>query len=173
MAVLIPPVIGARGARAVRYSYSASASAIASAIGLGLGGCYAPDLRDCTVTCSAAGDCAGGQVCGADGFCAARDVAGSCGGGALDAGLDAAPRVMLHVVVMGTGRVDVVGASSCGDTGAYDCLISVPKGRVTLDAVVTVGDKPFDRWTTPNCTGQTSTCMFTANTSTTVGAKFK
>ena len=146
---------------------------VALALLLGLGGCYTPDLRDCTVTCSAPGDCAGGQVCGADGFCAASGVAGSCGKGALDAGIDAAPQVVLHVQVMGTGRVDVTGASSCGGNGPSDCMITVPKGPVTLHAVATDGDKPFDRWTTPNCTGQTSTCMFSANTSTTVGAKFK
>ncbi len=51
-----------------------------------VGACYAPTLRDCAVTCAAATECGGGQICGADGFCAAPDVAGTCG-----AMLDAAP----------------------------------------------------------------------------------
>ncbi|CAN5879057.1 hypothetical protein BH11MYX3_BH11MYX3_46260 [soil metagenome] len=140
-----------------------------------LSGCYAPDVRDCTVTCSAATDCASGQVCGKDGFCAAEGVAGTCGPGGVDAGVDAAPRVMLHVTVDGTGKVDVVGAGMCGGGGggSNDCMISVPRGPVVINAIVTQTDKPFERWTTPNCTGQTSSCMFTANTATTVGAKFK
>lgn len=41
-------------------------------------GCYSPSLRDCTVTCAAASDCGGGQICGADGYCAAPSVAGRC-----------------------------------------------------------------------------------------------
>jgi len=44
-----------------------------------LAGCYQPSLRDCTVSCHAAGDCASGQICGSDGWCAAPDVAGTCG----------------------------------------------------------------------------------------------
>lgn len=42
--------------------------------------CYAPTLRDCAVACSAATDCTGGQVCGADGYCSSPDVAGQCAG---------------------------------------------------------------------------------------------
>jgi hypothetical protein len=37
-------------------------------------GCYNPELRDCTVRCSAASDCTGGQVCRSDGYCAMPDV---------------------------------------------------------------------------------------------------
>ncbi len=136
-----------------------------------LSGCYAPQVRDCTVTCSGAKDCAGGQVCGTDGFCAAAGVAGTCGPGGVDAGVDAEPRVVLHVQVENEGRVDVDGASSCGGSGPADCMISVPRGPVVIRAVTL--DNPFDRWTTPNCAGQTTTCRFTASTSTTVGAKFK
>ncbi len=138
-----------------------------------LSGCYAPEVRDCTVTCSAATDCAGGQVCGSDGFCAIAGVAGTCGPGGVDAAVDAAPRVMIHLTVDGPGRVEVVGAGMCGGTGPNDCVTSVPKGPVVINAVAMQGDKPFDRWTTPNCAGQSTTCMFTADTSTTVGAKFK
>ncbi len=48
--------------------------------------CYDPSLRNCTVTCVAAGDCASGQVCGADGWCAAEAIAGQCAA-YLDGGL--------------------------------------------------------------------------------------
>ncbi|MBL0216339.1 MAG: hypothetical protein IPQ07_20950 [Myxococcales bacterium] len=146
---------------------------VALALLLGLGGCCHPDLprlhRD---------------VLGAPGTApAARSAAlmasaRRAGSPVPAAGARSTPgstprAVVLHVQVMGTGRVDVTGASSCGGNGPSDCMITVPKGPVTLHAVATDGDKPFDRWTTPNCTGQTSTCMFSANTSTTVGAKFK
>lgn len=43
-----------------------------------LGGCYAPDLRDCAVSCAADSDCGPGQVCGGDRMCAAPAVAGHC-----------------------------------------------------------------------------------------------
>ena len=118
-----------------------------------LSSCYAPDLRDCTVTCSGASACSGGQICGADGYCAAPGVAGTCSAAhGVDAGLDAAPRVVLHIQIMGNGRVDVTGAGTCSSgNGPGDC---------------------FDRWTTAVCTGQTSTCTFNAVVATTVGAKF-
>jgi hypothetical protein len=41
-------------------------------------GCYEPAVRDCTVTCHGVHECAAGQVCGADGFCASPAHAGSC-----------------------------------------------------------------------------------------------
>jgi len=136
-----------------------------------LSSCYAPDLRDCTVTCSGASACSGGQICGADGYCAAPGVAGTCSAAhGVDAGLDAAPRVVLHIQIMGNGRV-VTGAGTCSSgNGPGDCLISVPKGMVELHAIAT--DNAFDRWTTAVCTGQTSTCTFNAVVATTVGAKF-
>jgi hypothetical protein len=137
-----------------------------------LSSCYAPDLRDCTVTCSGASACAGGQVCGPDGYCAAPGVAGMCGAlNGVDAASDATPRVVLHIQIMGNGRVDVTGAGTCSSaSGPGDCLISVPKGMVQLRAIVV--DKPFDLWTTAPCTGQTTTCVFDANIATTVGARF-
>ncbi len=138
-----------------------------------LSGCYSPELRDCTVTCSGANDCASGQICGSDGFCAGAGVAGTCGPGGVDAGIDAAPRVMLRLQVEGTGRVEIVGAGMCGGNGPDDCTVSVPRGPVVITAITTQSDKPFERWTTPNCAGQPSSCMFTATTATTIGAKFK
>jgi hypothetical protein len=40
--------------------------------------CYDPSLRDCAVACRNGGDCATGQICGDDGWCAAPAVAGRC-----------------------------------------------------------------------------------------------
>lgn len=40
--------------------------------------CYSPELRDCTLACSSTSDCADGQVCGSDRFCASPEAAGSC-----------------------------------------------------------------------------------------------
>jgi hypothetical protein len=53
-------------------------------------GCYQPELRDCTVQCSAATDCTGGQVCRADGWCAMPSVE-SCpaSGAGVDSGAGA------------------------------------------------------------------------------------
>jgi hypothetical protein len=139
-----------------------------------LSGCYAPDLRDCTVTCSGATDCASGQVCGSDGYCAAEGVAGSCGN-AFDAAVDSPPSVMLRVMVMGNGQVDVVGAGSCGQSGPPDCVMQVPKnGRVQATAVTHDASKPFDKWDSMTCAGQGPTCTFTAFlATTTIAAKFR
>src|SRR5262245_19208695 len=41
-------------------------------------GCYRPSLRDCTVQCSNARECGGGQICGSDGWCATPAAAGHC-----------------------------------------------------------------------------------------------
>jgi hypothetical protein len=65
---------------------------VAIAAGLAvLAGCYRPELRDCVVTCAGEGDCADGQVCGTDGFCAAPEIAGSCGAWLDGAAGDGAP----------------------------------------------------------------------------------
>jgi hypothetical protein len=45
---------------------------------LGVVGCYSPDIRNCTVACTAETDCAGGQMCGSDHLCAAPVIAGHC-----------------------------------------------------------------------------------------------
>jgi hypothetical protein len=49
-----------------------------AALIVALVGCYSPTLRDCTLQCESPHDCAGGQVCGSDGYCAAPAVAGHC-----------------------------------------------------------------------------------------------
>jgi hypothetical protein len=56
-----------------------------------LAGCYSPSLRDCTVACVSPSDCAGDQVCGKDGLCAAPAVADQCGSLPDMVPIDAAP----------------------------------------------------------------------------------
>jgi hypothetical protein len=56
----------------------------------GLAGCYDPSYRNCTVACAQASECSPDQICGADGWCAAPDVAGRCEG-IRDAEPDALP----------------------------------------------------------------------------------
>jgi hypothetical protein len=53
--------------------------------------CYHPEVKDCTVQCSAPTDCTGGQICRSDGWCAMPDIT-SCpkGGGDTGGTLDAA-----------------------------------------------------------------------------------
>jgi hypothetical protein len=53
-----------------------------------VGACYAPELRDCTVSCASSSDCSGGQICGGAHLCAAPEVAGQC---AVSLPMDAAP----------------------------------------------------------------------------------
>ena len=41
-------------------------------------GCYDPSVRDCSVTCRSAKECAGGQTCSADGYCVSPTYRGRC-----------------------------------------------------------------------------------------------
>jgi len=165
---------------------------------LALAGCYAPSVRDCTVRCASAGDCAGGQVCGADGLCAAPEIAGRCGttppdasghdarppGDAEaprdaidrpDAGIDATATVSLHVQIMGKGAVIVDGRNTCSslDPQRGDCAYDVVPGvAITAHAVDIQADQTFTMGTSPTCAGQSSRCMFTPMAATTITAKF-
>lgn len=175
------------------------------AVALGIAGavpaCYSPDLRDCVVACTAASDCATGQVCGADRFCAAPSVAGQCDQLAppVDAGADAsrppvdAPRdaavppidaapppdappqlVLLRVKVNGRGRVAVAGVGTCATpaaAGNVECQYAVPIGNVQLDATASPGWY-FDKWT-EGCQGQGPSCTTAVLAPTTVQAKFR
>jgi hypothetical protein len=172
-------------------------------VGSFLAGCYQPTLRDCTVTCRGADECASGQVCGSDGWCAAPDVAGTCGlvvdgaaadagradgplvdgplvdGPLVDAGLDArpvdAPGAVLHVLVSGKGKVvvDPLSVECVGPPG--DCTYGAnPGDDVTLTAVATNGGHAFSDWSTANCQGQGVSCTVTIMApATTVGATFQ
>ncbi len=157
-------------------------------------GCYQPDLRDCTVTCAGPGECAHGQVCGDDGYCASADVAGSCATHGLpdahraadarpapDARL--APDAMqvaasLHVTIKARGEVVVapvgVTCEAVDDKGA-SCMYDVFVGEaVTLTEMTTHGGDTFMGWMHPGCTGTVTTCPVScAPGTTTVGATFK
>lgn len=131
-------------------------------------GCYAPDLVDCTVTCTGPDECAGDQVCNSAGRCAAEGV--TCQAAAPDA---PAALVTLRVQVTGTGRVVIAGVGQCDDS---ECTWQVPMASLRLDAQETDDEKPFERWTTTNCGGAQMllpSCTFTPTASATVGAKFR
>lgn len=153
--------------------------------------CYAPAVRDCTVSCASERDCASGQVCGGDGMCAAPEVAGRCSGFPgdagprhdarppgdpdLDAGLDAAQTVVLHVQIMGKGAVlvDGVGACSSKDPQHGDCMYDVIPGVVLIAHAVEIDrDELFAMWTSPTCAGQGPRCVFTPVAATAIAARF-
>jgi hypothetical protein len=160
------------------------------AIALGGASCYSPELRDCTVSCASQNDCANGQVCGADQFCAAPEVAGHCsslpsdaGGDDRDAGagdgkLDAAPdpivMVPMHLKIDGDGRVTVTGQLTCEKQGSQngDCQYQVTLGLpITLDAQPYNGHQ-FERWTGAPCSAQGTTCTFIPTGATDLHARF-
>ena len=170
----------------------------ALALMVAMTGCYSPELRDCMLTCSAASDCADGQVCGSDHFCAAPGIAGSCsslpggaGPGGRDGGVDtptmldarpdaalpdAATHVPLAISIEGKGRVIVQGIATCDKDGPQNgmCTFLVPINVVATAQAQAYTDQRFDKWTTPVCAATSSaTCMFTPATATAVGVKFR
>ena len=157
----------------------------AAAISLALAGCYSPALRDCTVSCTSAGDCATGQVCGADGMCASPAIAGRCGA-LVDAGsrdgppLDAAPpdaarTVRLTVQVTGKGSVAVGGAGTCSsqDSDRASCTYDVVPGvPLTAQAMPIDPADAFSMWSSMTCAGQGALCRFTPAAATMITARF-
>jgi len=147
--------------------------------------CYSPDLRDCTVSCVGAADCAGGQVCSAEHYCAASGV--SCAMQApphdapradmmmeLDAPppppIDAPPATGdLHVRIMDKGDVAVSGVATCD----HDCTYTVLLGG-ELELVAQPGDgRRFERWSGA-CDGDDVTCVLVPTQPLTeVSAKFR
>jgi hypothetical protein len=102
-------------------------------------GCYNPEVRDCTVRCSAATDCTGGQVCRSDGYCAMPDVkeckTGNDGSDitVVDAALnaDAPDQSRCQQNCTKGSCVDGVCVIDCSATGSCDetdvvCPASVP-----------------------------------------------
>jgi hypothetical protein len=162
--------------------------------------CYGPELRDCAVSCASGADCAPGQVCGTDRWCAAPEVAGRCGlpdGGTSltgDASIggdgavpgdaatpvaaappDAPGPVILVIQIMGHGSVAIANVGSCNDHApGHQCTFAVSGGvQRQLVATGAEGDE-FDKWTSVACAGQDETCSLTpVLPSTTVSAKFK
>ncbi|HEY6177064.1 MAG TPA: hypothetical protein VIX73_21555 [Kofleriaceae bacterium] len=154
-----------------------------------LAGCYEPALRDCTVSCQAPGDCASGQVCGADRMCAAPEIAGHCARIAPDAGAspdarlepapdarpDASPTVRLTVMVMGKGSVVIDGTTTCSslDPQRGNCAYDVAPGiAITAQAMAIQLDQTFTRWTSETCGGEPARCTFTPDAATVISARF-
>lgn len=137
-------------------------------LGLVLGACYEPDILDCTVTCTEPTDCAGDQVCGIDGFCAAASVAGTCGG-------EPAANVMLSVKVDGVGRIRVHEVGDCDrdDVNRGECSWLVPPAPVQVEAIEIDDESKFERWTTTTCTDEPASCTFTPTAATLVSARFR
>jgi hypothetical protein len=154
-------------------------------VGLCAAGCYAPALRDCTVSCEAPSDCATGQVCGGDGLCAAPEVAGSCAGlqpdagVGEDAGVDAAPgptTVSLRVRVGGRGSVVIDGRGTCSSERPQegDCMYDIALGVLQRARALPIQlDHVFESWAMGPCVGQLAICTFRAVEATTIEAKFK
>lgn len=167
------------------------ARAAVALTGAALAACYSPAVRDCTVTCDAPGDCADGQVCGADRMCAAPDVAGRCGmvapdagDGPRDAGADAAvdarpdapATVRLTVQVTGKGKIDIPGVGMCSslDPQKGNCAFDVAPGAALVAQALPIQiDQVFDKWTSTTCAGQPARCTFTAAAATTITARFE
>ena len=154
--------------------------------------CYAPELRDCAVSCTRQDDCAPGQVCGAEALCAAPAIAGRCATlTASDAGAGAAmdgppsdgeapvppndgPTSTLTVRISGRGHVVVLGTGWCDHTAPHQrCTFEVQRGiERTLTATPAVGMR-FDRWSEA-CTGRSATCQVTPLAlATSVHARFR
>lgn len=142
-----------------------------------LAGCYSPSLRDCTVSCGSVSDCASGQVCGADGLCAAPELAGRCAPDAsvIDAPPDAATTASLRVEIAGKGSVIVDGRGTCSSLDPqrgkcmYDIAIGIAqRARATPIQV----DQLFESWTSATCSSQGAICTFTPTGATTITVKF-
>ena len=136
-----------------------------------IAGCYAPDISDCAVTCTADTECAGDQICTPQGLCAGS-IAACEEAGAVDGG---APRMIeLRVAVMGDGKVAIAGGPECqpgsGPMGD-SCTLTVPAGPLVIEAIV--DEKPFDKWTSLVCAGQSARCEVTLQLNASVSAKFR
>jgi hypothetical protein len=130
---------------------------------LALGACYAPELRDCTVTCTESTDCADDQVCDGDGFCAAPEIAGTCGTGSGST----VSKLSLRVTIDGPGAVEVVGVGTC----TSDCTWMVDAGA-SVQLLALDGEKKFERWKTANCASQDTSCTLAMTASAIVIARF-
>jgi hypothetical protein len=162
--------------------------------------CYSPDLRDCTVSCTAANDCASGQVCGSDRFCASPELAGRCGslptddGGTpippTDAGVivdgesvtppdappDAPMTKQLHIKVDGQGGISVLGVGTCDSAPPqngdcrFDVFLATP---LHAEGYGHPGWR-FDKWTDGPCQDDhEDSCNFTPTGPTNLNAKFR
>jgi hypothetical protein len=159
--------------------------------------CYTPELRDCTLACSTASDCADGQVCGDDHFCAGPAMAGHCssagtrdasagatgdgGGGGMpvdaavppDAPPDAPTVGLLTIKIADHGSVVVQDVGTC-DYTAQPCVFSVPLDQDVVLAAFPSDDRRFDKWTEGPCKDSKLTvCFFPPSLAITASAKLR
>jgi hypothetical protein len=136
-----------------------------------LAACYEPEARDCTLECEGADECADGQLCDADGFCATPAMAGMCN---PNSSAGEPVEVSLEVAIDGDGKVNVDGVGTCDSkTSEGTCMFSVAPGVIRQLKAVENSDREFISWTSV-CSGSTVTCTVTPVMSLTrVGAKFE
>lgn len=149
--------------------------------------CYSPEVRDCTVACSTAADCAPDQVCGDHGLCAAASAAGTCATtGALPSdATTSTPRdtptdpradaslVRIFVRIDGRGVVTIPNIGNCdAGSGHMDCMFEVANGtQTTLHATPKHGWR-FDAWDGACEDALTAACLLAPTTDVTARARF-
>lgn len=159
-----------------------------------LAACYDPAVRDCVVSCAGPGDCAGGQVCGDDGWCASPAAAGTCEAAldapavdgpsvdapVVDADTDAPAKVdaTLRLAIEGRGRLetDLSGVECSSNAQGNSCDFTVEVGEtVVVSALEANPSQSFEAWTSPTCADAVGpTCVVTiAAPVTLVSAQFE
>lgn len=128
--------------------------------------CYDPDVVDCSVACHGADECADGQVCGADGYCAAPEVAGHCQ-------REEQARVALEITIDGDGRVAIDDLGTCDSSQSRLCMFMVLQNQRYRLKAIEVGDRSFESWSSA-CAGDAETCdVIPVSARTRVGAEFE
>lgn len=123
-----------------------------------LAGCYSPELKPCSVTCSAGDPCPTDMACGGDHRCHAPDDTSTC----------PVSKDTVTVHLAGTGSGVVTGAP--GINCQPDCTASVVDGAtITLSAMPRGGSR-FAGWGGA-CTG-TAPCDLVVDGDKTVAANF-
>jgi hypothetical protein len=143
-------------------------------------GCYAPEVRDCTVSCDAPSHCASDQICGQDHFCVTPTFTGRCMLAAADAGVDAPitdgpTLVPLRVLITGKGAVTIAGHGTCSSQPPQqgNCMFDVTRGvALSAIAIEILPNDQFMRWASATCIGQDERCVFTPLASTSIVAAF-
>jgi hypothetical protein len=136
-----------------------------------LAACYEPEAVDCTVECGGADECADGQLCGSDGFCASPGVAGMCRANHNDE----PQSVVLMIAIEGRGKVNVDELGACDSEGPSGgaCMFSVTPNVARQLKAIESGDREFISWTSI-CSGSATSCSVTPVMALTqVGAKFE
>jgi hypothetical protein len=152
-------------------------------------GCYAPELRDCAVSCETSAECAPEQVCGSDRMCASPALAGRCAraldandaavdapiDAGADAPIDAPPPRWIRIEINGHGTVGFAGVGTCHTSAPmHICMFVVPAGVVAQLDAVPDPEYRFDKWEAGPCIGQGAACAFLpAMVQTEIKAKFK